>query len=425
MYFGVAHFIEPDEPTESRVFAYDGAALKVYDNWSELPDTKTWLSNVNRATLSSAKLANLMHIKSAQFLTVPQDSLVKELLLPVSDEPSLRSFKRLYEVYAFVFLRLADSFGRVDIRHESRLTAEIAKKITLNESDRFLSPGFLGIVNDCYSLSITVPGRRLKPTNKIVNLSYPRAPYAYHLLSQRVPQGEWQKISRTNKRYGYLYECKGDSLIDGFNQLAEERAAFVKIALVNRKSNEDLTVIRLGNPGGEWLTVIEAIELSEYVEIKMLDMLVSESTIELSELLEQWGLEKPEKSELFSVSYGYFLTEIWRTLTSEQVMAADNSAYYTPSATYIKAYDRIACMYAAESVLGRGFDVNAYGNNMISTSVPEEYISALLELGYEKGLIAQTDDGEEIVAEHSMSVSEAQKDEQQDKHVKPYSPPRQ
>ncbi len=421
MRLGIAHFSEPDEPQLSSVLLFNGKTWNEIESWADIPSDTIWISNVNKAALSAAKIANVPYLKSAQYLSTPYESVRREMMVSgsQSEEEKARQLRRLQEIYNYVITNAMNAFPQLNLEDNSTLVSGILSQVRLGQ-DSALSPSFLDVVNDCYTLSVTVPGRKVEASSRVVTLSYPKAPYAHHILSQSIPAGPWTNINRTDEKYSQLFELKGPQLDAELVRIASEKAGFLKVALVNRKDNDTLTVFRLSNPGGQWVTLLEAIELGRITPIKIIDAFLSEGLTTAYDALARYGIEKPDMEELISMSLGLSLTEIWKALTSEKIVASDNAVYYTPAATYLKAVDRIACMDAAAAVIERGFDVNAYGNNLVSASVPQEQISSLLELGYERGLIAIRGDGQEVVAEHKMTAAEIK---EQEKELEPYRPP--
>ena len=421
MNLGVAHFIEPDEPESSAVMLHDGKSLKEVSHWTEIPSDTVWLSNVNKAALSVAKIGNIPYLKSAQYLSTSYDAIRREMMISgdVKGERAERHLKRLVEIFQFIIEKQEEGLSGIKLQEHSALITSIMAKIKLN-SDESLSPSFLDVVNDCYTLSVTVPGQKVEASNRVITLSYPKAPYAYHILSQSIPSGSWSNVNRTDERFGKIFELRGSHLDTELEKIAAVKAGFLKVALVNRKDNEQLTVLRLSNPGGQWLTLIEAAELNKMVSIKVLDAFLSEGLTPVEDVLKKYGIRKPQKEELISMSLGLSLTETWKALISEKIVASDNAIYYTPVATYLKAVDRLTCMEGAKAVIDRGFDVNAYGNNLISASVSQDKVSPLLELGYEKGLVIINGEGQEVVAEHKMT---SQKQQGKGEELEPYRPP--
>lgn len=418
MRLGVAYFHSPDSPEASTLTAYDGRAFATLDDWTQLDDATTWFTNVNRAALAGAKLAGVPHIKDTKFWSVPFAGMLKELLLDsqASDEDGRQKIViRMHDVYYKVLSRLSKHFDRVDVRASTELVGEIEKQVALPSTDTQLSASELEIFNEAYTINTSVPGEQIAATNKIVNLNYPRSIYAHHMLQQIIPAGQWRRILKKTPVIGALLSTKdqGD-LTDILGSTVKHKCILLKVALVERHKNQSLRVIRLDNPGGTWMTGIETVELAARAKIKIVDGFYCDEITTGYDMLNEIDRESPTFLQMVSPAYGYFLTEMVRALLGKTVSGSDGVEYHATAATYLKAHDRVLCLQAADAIIERGYDVSNYGNNIVTISVPEEYIETLLELGYEKGLIARMHEGAELVSEAAMKAEPTENVEHED-----------
>lgn len=401
---GIAIFKEPNAAATSEVLACRDGVVKSEPNFSSLEKDTAWLTNLELHALISNNLNDFSHLKHAQFCYPSIQKVSREFGIHLND-PQLgsKSLIILEEVLTRVITMVADNCDDNPLLYETTLDALVENSISI-EDETDIEERFKSIFDDAFIMVTGASGRNIDVQNKQITLSFPRTPFAMHLLSSPIPVGGWESITR--EKMPELYSSKGQDLIPIIKSIQLSSCAFLKVKL-NAKDNEQLPIHRLYRPGGQWVAAPEVESLAAISNIRVVDAIISNSKSTLNQELKKDAWTPPALVDALSYSKGAFLESIWTSLVMKRHSVMDVDQKYVPAfSAYIKAWARMTMLGACEALSERGLHINKFTEHEVLLTVPKDSVQSVMELGYQLGLVVKDNHFMPQSAMHASSVPE-------------------
>ena len=371
-----------DDPTagEQGWGAKSGHDAERINGINGLDQEYIWITNVDYKDFNNLGFRNVSYLREAHYMRATVKSFIEELGLKSSPSEAA-------EVLANIFQRVInfgnEMFGINPQEPTHRYANLLAQKIIpmdMRKPPTFNNESISDALEEATQIMQNNVGRRPNG-RKAVTVSMPRIAYFNWLLSLSIPvDREWKKIAFTGGEFEVGVE-KG-SVVEGtktrlskLDKLSTENAFLFNISL---KSMEDeyLSFASFGvgkKTHRTWVTYPELKELARYSRIQVKKGLKTKIG-----KLDEDVLDK-DPSTNFSYSKGIFLENLFSAL-STNVDGMLNGVI-----PYIRAYDRMACLKAAEVLNNEGYYVMSYSLGKIVVLVPEtgmnDFVSKTLSMG--------------------------------------------
>lgn len=385
MKYGVAYFHDPFKPHESKVTFCTESESGELGAWGQLLKERAWFTNIDLPAFIEHGLLEIPHLRHANYLAPGFRQILAEMGANIKGQVELQSLRLLLEIFSRV-MNYASKSSHCDLEavYENKgdsISAVLRYKHGDWDEELDIPDLVKDAFKDGYLMSTRNTQHNITFDDKITHLSFPRAAYAMALLNSEIPIGEWS----IHEEAGAFKNISGHDILPVLEQVFAARSGMVKVKLP-KALNEDLPLHRLNNANGQWLTIQEAEVIAKTAPLKVVSLAYAKERTTLNKLLEDQKWREPNTMDALSYSAGLYLQELWSALSHERQSTISQRSYTPSTATFIKSWDRVYCLRAAEAIEERGFKVLAYGNNNISIAAPKEEIQELLLLGYQLGI---------------------------------------
>jgi|GEM_PF-2883523 len=398
MTFGFAIFHTPESASSSAITAITEGSEKQLERYDELNPDIFWISNVDRLQMTKAKLNSLGNLKHSDFMSVSIPQITKEYILskqPI-EEMSLTEQRDIFDALNHVLTSITELFPEADIAKSSALFESVRE--CLGDGQTKMTKIVLMIMQSQFRVSQELPSPTLSGSQRIVDLSFPRAVYNEHLLTLPIPSGDWKNVKRNDDTFEPLFSANPDDVPGELENIASKTCALVCLKLIEKQDNEALKGLSLNNVNASWLTIPEAYAISLRTSIKVTDAIMSASVTTGLESLRI--KEELTHYERLSQQVGLLLQEGLEALISKVLIGDRERKFPSPEAVYLASYNRLLMNDALNAIHDRGVTVTRIGLNTITVAVEERDLEDILHLGYEQGLKITNE------SEHIHSVSE-------------------
>mgnify|MGYP000002844768 CR=1 FL=1 len=397
MKIGVILFDDP-KIGEQGWGAKSGQEAERINGINALDQEYIWITNVDYMDFNNLGFRNVSYLRETHYMRGTIKTFIEELGLKSS--PS-----KAAEILSNIFQRVIkfgnEMFGIDPKEHSHRYANLLAQKIipmNMRKAPTHNNESISDALEEATQLMQNNVGRRPNG-RKAITVHMPRIAYFNWLLNSRVPvDREWKKIAFNTGEFEVGIE-KGKEIegtktrMSKLDKLSEDNAFMFNISI---KSMEDeyLSFASFGvgkKTSRTWVTYPELKELARYSRIEVKKGLKTQ----IGALDED--VQDKDPSTNFSYSKGIFLENLISAL-STNVDGVLNGVI-----PYIRAYDRMACLKAAEVLNSEGYYVMSYSFGKIVVLVPEtgieEFVSKSLSMGLQPpvSLLSQLDSGEIFV----------------------------
>ena len=399
MKIGVILFDDP-KIGEQGWGAKSGQEAERINGINALDQEYIWVTNIDFADFNNLGFRNVSYLRETHYMRATIKTFIEELGL--KDSPSEAA-----EVLSNIFQRVInfgkEMFGIDPREHSHRYANLLAQKIipmNMRKAPTHNNESISDALEEATQLMQNNVGRRPNGRKHVV-VHMPRIAYFNWLLSRLVPvDREWKKIGFNTGDFEVGIE-KGKE-VEGtktrmakLEKLSEDNAFMFNISI---KSMEDeyLSFASFGvgkKTARTWVTYPELKELIRYSRIQVKKGLKTKLGALDAEVQDK------DPSTNFSYSKGIFLENLISAL-STNVDGVLNGVI-----PYIRAYDRMACLKAAEVLNNEGYYIMSYSFGKLVVLVPEtgmdEFISKSLSMGLQApiSLLSQLNSGEVFVEE--------------------------
>lgn len=405
MTFGFAIFHHPESASSSLITAITASSEKQLTRYDELNPEVFWISNVDRLQMTKAKLNGLDNLKHNSFMSVSIPQVTREYTLskqPI-EEMSLSEQRDIFDALNDVLTSITRLFPEACITKSPALFDAVRE--CLGDGQTKMTKIVLMIMQSQFHVSQELPCPTLSGSQRIVDLSFPRAIYNEHLLTLPLPSGDWKNVKRNNNMFESLFTANPDDVPGELEKIASKACALVCIKLIEKQDNDALKALSLNNVNASWLTIPEAYAISLRTSIKVTDAIVSASVTTGLRCLRI--KEELTHYERLSQQVGLLLQEGVEAIISKVLIGDREKKFPAPEAVYLASYNRLLMNDALNAVHDRGITVTRIGLNTITVAVEERDLEDILHLGYEQGLKI-TDESEHVHSVGELSELAAQ-----------------
>jgi hypothetical protein len=220
--------------------------------------------------------------------------------------------------------------------------------------------------------------------SRIKTFGFPKGAYARYLLSFPMPSNtNWQKVS--DKDISGTIGTREDNSITGtsaFLKMCErkykDKAMFLKLTVTyTSKYFRNFATFAMGsNYQRNWATLPEVIELAKYSVIEIHEAYICD-TYNLD--IKSINLDDDE----YSYSRGLYLENLWTAYS----LPIQNGEVFNPVGAYLRAYDRILCLKAANAFSGNNFKVGSFGTGRVVVYMKKHEQELATEIAISEGLM--------------------------------------
>lgn len=363
---GVCLFDDKQTPADGWACRPDEEPVRV-SGIHELSSDIAWIVNLDYKAFMAHNLGNLSHICHAQYFRQAVDFLLANYGFGSSNnKEGSRFLAKHLNLTAHTGYQLL-GIDPIQSRNNYRYAQVIANNISVpirHQPAKGLPEAqsqFI-IENALQQNQIMVAPRPAKSVP--MHCYFPSLTYFKWLLSQPVPVSmEWQLLARYEE--GKFFGYKSGEFINyaSLGKLRERCSKkgilpFFRISVVSQnKEYATFGTFGAGKQGGRsWVTLPEIFSLCRYSLIKVYEIYTLPSGFLVDDIE---VLSDVVKMKDLSISHGLFM----ENLAAGMMMPEKRKE--TALAAYLRAYDRAACLVAAEKIYKAGFLVGSYSMGKI------------------------------------------------------------
>lgn len=356
---GVCFFDDPSLGSSGWA-SVSGEEPRRIDDYGDLSQAHLWVTNIGFRDYKSLGLLNTAHIRDDQFFRVSTKALCQELGL--TGDPG-NSVKVLSEIFDNASELMTEKHGYQLSESTYRLSPSITE-IFLPQALRVRPTGrnsnsMVNAFQEANQQNQNPLGITPPKGSQILPFTIPRGAYFSWLLTRNIPIGtKWREVPQSAKGRVFGYESgrvlKGtEEFISKLTEWSEDEAYFFRIGV----ESIDAFYRPFASFGHgawnsrSWVSLPELLNMLRYSKVRVFEGFKTESgKLDVSNIIDD--------DLSFSFAYGLLLENIWNSVS----IPIFGNKYCTPIASYMRAYDRVACLNLAEGFTRIGGVVGSSGS---------------------------------------------------------------
>ncbi len=349
----------------------------------DLAHDLNWVTNLDYGSFMSNGFGNMRHICQAQYFRESIESLMSDYALAenhsIASEFLANHFNST-SVFGHKFMGIDPMKARITYRYFQHIVNQLNIPI-LKQTARGISVEHSDSICESATQANQAMVGNMKGLESIHGY-FPRLLYFRWVLSQQVPISmDWTKHKFNSNEVGYK-----DGKLVGKSDLLKLRdackkesiAPFFRISVLS-ENKEWSTFAHFGagkKTTREWVTMPELLSMVRYTRLQIKETMSLPAGY-LKDYVD--CLEALESIPDVSISLGLFVQNL-----AAAIMAPVNRKE-TPLGAYLRAYDRVGCMSAAEQLYMRGIMPGSFSmGRIVAKTRPDQIIqskAAMASLG--------------------------------------------
>ena len=350
----------------------------------DLPSEHIWITNLTFKDAYAVRLHNNPKIKLSNFFRTELDRLCHELGLDLQTKRN-ETVMSLSKVSDRVLSLAMSIYGITRFKDSLRKTLEDS---ILPESEPDHSPLIGAAIDSSFKYHQLCWGKR-NPNNINFYLRFPRTKFAQFVSALPVPQGAWQQITdKFPLKNNSVKRGTGSRVYELLEKITARQPALVKIGV----ADVDPAVAHLldygnGTDGREWVPVQEAAQIAAFADVTIHGLIIADGYITLEQSYAK-KIHMLDSGQINGLSYGLLAENHLHAIYSKRKLKVNGQyqSITTARASFLRAWDRIACFKTAIQLEKKRFQVLSYGAGTIQVSCSEDQVTELKAAAVELGL---------------------------------------
>lgn len=401
---GVCLFDDPKDPSSGCWFSVAGDEPKRASGVNALPPKMTWVTNIKYEDFRANGLSQLGNIKETHYMRTDTDKMIKEFC-SIKTDNNMENSRILSEIFNRTVVFGMDNLGVKVFSGNFKYLSCIEDVVDL-KSVKARSFTDYAYIQEAIENSYQVNQARygVKPNHsKDYSFTFPRASYYRWLFGKKLPLNSDQFSAVSFKTGDLVIGMKDGRALDFHKERVsklrdmvkkDDFAYFFQIEVPHvEKSHSSFATFSCGNGTGKnsskrtWASLPEILEISRFSVVKIFNGYktpLSHLPSEIMSIINNNSLDEIDRIEQTSISKGLFLENVFSMLAGKLGGSSGNN---TALGAYLRAYDRMACLCAAEIFSSMGYAVGSYSTGKILLFLKDNEINDACGLAMMLGLI--------------------------------------
>lgn len=383
---GVCCFDDPYHP-EGGWASIAGSVPKRVSGPHELSSAVLWVTNIPYKPYMALGYHKVPHIFDEQYFRTSVKLLAAEMGVSSSNKDAAVFCSRVFtRLVRYGHETLGIDLSSPGYRYYTLISAAISKpSMRKLPSAGILSDDLREGLKHAYQENQAITGISAPKGSYIKPFIVPRGAHARWLLTRSYPTGEkWSEIGKKDRKAVFGYENGGlvrgtKGVLEKLLNLSQDSAAIFRVEVVStHKGYQNFSGFGVGSKTHRrWATLPEIINMSRYSKLSIDGGY--QTTIGRIGLPESISLSDSE----YSFSRGLFYENLWIALASPLYQTKSVSGINS----YMRAYDRVACMKISESFVEHQYNIGSYGAGRVMIYIRPQEKKEVSSLSLSMGVI--------------------------------------